>query len=183
MNKQILRKQFLQQRDGLLQETVAAHSKAVFATLLQMPVFLEAQHVMIYIGFRNEIETLPIIEWLLQKGRTVSVPVCKPEGKMHIVKLESVQTGLQKNKFGILEPISACPPDTLPNLAIVPGVVFDVSGRRIGFGKGYYDRYFSGKSIVKIGICHDFQMIQTVPQDRFDIKMNYIVSEERILSL
>ena len=89
---------------------------------------------------------------------------------------------LVKNKFGILESSDTdyADPETL-DLIIVPGVVFDQNLSRIGYGKGFYDNFLSSikKSVLKVGVCYDFQLYDNIPTSKNDIKMDLIVTEKR----
>ena len=93
------------------------------------------------------------------------------------------QFGVQKNSFGIDEPAKFEVSKITPNIAIIPLLACDKSGNRIGFGKGYYDKWLFGKNLVKIGVCYDFQVLESVPSEPTDIKLDYIVTEKEIIKV
>ncbi len=88
---------------------------------------------------------------------------------------------LAKGKYGILEPID----DDIvnPDLIIVPGIVFDEQGYRIGYGKGYYDKYLSKNRCYSIGVAYDFQVLREIPHDMHDIKLDMIITDKRIITI
>lgn len=92
---------------------------------------------------------------------------------------------LRPGAFGILEPNDLSPKfkDTV-GICFVPGIAFDKSGNRLGFGKGYYDRFLKNKpQITKIGVCYSFQLLKhiEIPADEYDIKMDMIITEKEVL--
>ena len=116
----------------------------------------------------------------------ISVLVIPYTDTVNIVLIPSEitkESDLMLNSFGYYEPknISPVDPEEI-DLVIVPGVVFDKSFNRIGFGKGYYDRILSKlkPSAKKVAIAHDFQVLQSIPTEDHDIKMDMIITEETI---
>ena len=87
---------------------------------------------------------------------------------------------MRKGKFGILEPTSKVSLVD-PDLVVVPGLAFDLHLHRLGYGKGYYDRFLKSTSSYKIGICFDFQIVEKIPNESHDQKMDEVISEKRIL--
>ena len=106
---------------------------------------------------------------------------------MDAVGVDSLDRGFSKSRLGILEPLrekKTVNTDEI-DLVIVPGLAFDKSGNRLGHGKGYYDRYLErcGENVFFIGIAYDFQVLDTIPADAHDIKMNMIVTESRTYNI
>ena len=120
-------------------------------------------------------------------GKRIFIPRTNIEEKtMEAVEIQSLDN-LVKDKYGILEPsedIEAVEKVEL-DLIILPGVVFDVNGGRIGYGGGYYDKYLQNldESIPKVALCYDFQVINKVPMEEHDIKADCIITEKRIITL
>lgn len=142
---------------------------------------------MVYIDFRNEVETNLIIDDLLTQNKEVCIPISVPKTKeMILSKIINPQKELIKGTYGILEPkeeyIRKVDPDTL-DLIIVPGVAFDKDGYRIGYGGGYYDRFLDklSKATPSIGIAFDLQILHKVPKDFFDHPVDFIVTEKEII--
>lgn len=187
VDKKILRKEMLIKRDSLLKDTKIDFDNTIREKLRMMKFFNTAENIFIYIGFGSEINTSDYINDFLKMGKRIFIPRINIEEKtMEAVEIKSLDN-LVKDKYGILEPangIEAIEKVEL-DLVILPGVVFDVNGGRIGYGGGYYDKYLQNldKSIPKAALCYDFQVIDEVPTEEHDIKADYIITEKRIIKL
>jgi len=186
--KKEIRKQILAKREALSHEEVLEKSQIIFQKLKKMPLYIHAHNVMVYIDFRKEVKTDQIIGDLLKSGKKVMIPLTVPKTKEMIPsELLNPETELEKTKFGVLEPkeqyIRKRDPNIL-DLIIVPGVAFSLQGYRIGYGAGYYDRFFSGleKNIPSIGLAFDLQIVDSFPFEPHDLKVDFILTETQILS-
>lgn len=184
--KQELRAELLERRAALTPEEVAEKSAAVTARVLELPHFEKAQTVMAYADFRNEVQTGGIINAALRAGKRVGLPVADRERKsMTVVRIEHYPDDLESGAYGIPEPRPGLPGIETGeiDLILVPGVGFDLDGYRIGFGGGYYDRFFRTirRRTVKVGLAFDFQVRRTVHPDSHDRGVNYIVTPTRTL--
>jgi 5-formyltetrahydrofolate cyclo-ligase len=154
--------------------------------LLSLEEYVRAECIALYAAVRNETDTGLILAEAIKAGKRVLYPVvCGNQMEFHQVETADV---LQKGTFGIPEPTpsGACHQITDIDMIVVPGVVFDLSGHRIGYGKGYYDRCLqqSGCRANTVGLCHDFQLLdEKIPADSHDITMEIIVSETRIIRI
>lgn len=187
VDKKILRKEILIKRDSLLKDTKIAFDNTIREKLRMMKFFNKAENIFIYIGFGSEINTADYINDFLNMGKRIFIPRTNIEEKtMEAVEIQSLDN-LVKDKYGILEPsedIEAVEKVEL-DLIILPGVVFDVNGGRIGYGGGYYDKYLQNldESIPKVALCYDFQVINKVPMEEHDIKADCIITEKRVIKL
>lgn len=172
--KKRLRELLAQKRRLLSKDEVAELSSKIVVAVEQMPCFQEAKTVLIYYPTHNEVDLLPLIK-RYKKEKTFLFPVvhrkamvaCPYEGnsKMH------------RGKFNIPEPTT--PPYTGHiDMVLVPGVAFDKSGNRLGRGGGYYDRFITnlGKKTLLAGVGYDFQLVDKVPANRRDKRLNYVVT-------
>ena len=143
--------------------------------LKNYPEFLNAKTVFCYISAHGEVETHSLIEELL-KEKTVAVPYCvDSNGHMIASKITSLDE-LKDGKFGIPEPILPKEfPKTEIDFVIVPGVAFDKDGYRLGYGKGYYDRFLCDISPYKLGVCREEFYLEKLPHGQHDIKMDNIL--------
>ena len=173
--KGLIRAKMLEKRKNLSSVQVDANSCAVFENLKKVDKFLNAESVFCYVDFKNEIKTDKIMDFC--QGKPLFVPLLYGE-KMYAVKPVGQKT--TKNKFGVDEPDKFEVFDKSPSVTIVPIVACDKSGNRIGFGKGYYDKYLQGRETFKIGICHSFQVIEKIDSSPLDVKLDLIVTEEGI---
>lgn len=175
----------LAQRRELSDKDWLTASEKAQLQLLSLEEYRQALSVALYYPAHRETDTMMIAEAALAEGKKLYFPaICGPNMEMrHIKDL----TELKPGKFGIHEP---CRPERhepgLPDMIIVPGVLFDLNGHRIGYGKGYYDRYLEQHSgnCHLVGLCHDFQLVdEPIPADRHDIRMEIIITENRIIRL
>lgn len=134
-----------------------------------------ARTVMLYHPLWDEVDTRPMIQRALASGKRVILPTVHGDD---IVAVEvTAATEWREGDFGILEPV-APPYEGAIDLIVVPGVAFDRSGGRLGRGKGYYDRFLpKHPEAVRIGICFDFQLVESVPHEPFDLTMHAVIAE------
>ncbi len=188
MKKQI-RKQILSQRETLPDNEVSKKSQIIFQKLKNFTLYKNSENVMVYIDFRNEVKTDLIINDLLLSGKKVFIPVSIPKTKEILLsEIIDPKKELEKGTYGVLEPkeiyIRERDPKIL-DLIVVPGVAFSRQGYRIGYGAGYYDRFFSSikKRIPSVGLAFDMQIIDSFTPDPHDHSLDYIITETQIISV
>lgn len=147
--------------------------------------FAEARVVALYAPIHNEVDTAEVMQVALASTKIVLFPaVCHKGLEFRRITSPSV---LRRGAFNILEPDETCPvhsPEEA-DLIVVPGVTFDVCGRRIGYGKGYYDKslhQLEGKGKM-VGFCYDFQLVGEIAEEPHDVKMDMIITERRTINL
>jgi len=180
--KDIIRKQVLEIRNKLSESEAAALSESIFQNLKKNSFFNDAGNVMVYLDFKHEVKTDCIIEYCLANGKKVYVPICIPETHELCISRITGPGQLQAGHYGIREPFREyvrLSDSSLLDLVLVPGVAFDASGNRIGFGAGYYDRFMKRlrPDAVKAALAYSFQVVEQVPADEYDIPADYIVTE------
>ncbi len=183
MNKENLRKKFIDLRENLSQSEIDFLSEKLFKNLTETSLYKNAKSIFIYISVGKEAPTIKIIEDALSKGKIVLVPkVISKEKKMYPVRINSLND-LVPGVFNIPEPREVIIEDFDPDLTIVPGLVFDRSGNRIGYGGGYYDRYLSSikSSTIKLAYGYSFQLTENFKSEVYDVKMDYFLSEDGLL--
>src|SRR5690606_17828447 len=97
-------------------------------------------------------------------------------GIMELTEYQS-DSKMTTNSWGIPEVLDVASEESVPEVMIVPMLGGDFRGFRMGYGKGYYDRFLEGKELIKIGLCPSTCLIDEIPNDSFDVKMNYIITE------
>jgi 5-formyltetrahydrofolate cyclo-ligase len=186
MPKHSLRSQLLAQRRALSHDSWSASSTAAQLNLLALDEYAKAECVALYAPAHNETDTALILTAAFDAGKRVLYPaVCGHH--MVFRRVEHIDA-LQKGAFGILEP---CPTGIdhqadEADLIVVPGVAFDQGGHRVGYGKGFYDRFLQHphRKAHLIGLCHDFQLVDhVIPTDSHDIPMEIIVTDSRIIRI
>ena len=180
--KDDIRKSIKQIREKLSENFVNENSKIIAAKLFSQPAVNDAFVILSYYSAKNEVNTLEIIEKLIIMNKKVALPISKPDRTDLIVSLFSSISELKPGGFGIMEPdpnkLCILQPEQI-DIILVPGIAFDRMGNRIGYGKGYYDRFLSSLTHehVKIGLCFDFQLYDELPCDYFDVPVDYVITE------
>ena len=139
------------------------------------------KNIGLYYPIGSEVSTIDIIQYLRKKKYIISLPVLEKNSKMSFYEWQD-KSPLKINNFGIPEPIKF--KKIKPTTLIIPIVAFDVKLNRLGYGGGFYDRFISKlektNKILKIGLALSCQKINKVPINRFDKKMNYILTENKV---
>jgi 5-formyltetrahydrofolate cyclo-ligase len=186
--KKEIRKHMLFVRSSLSDETVKSKSELIFQKVLQTPEYEEAHNVLLYADYSHEVETGKIFMDAIKRGKRVYYP--KSDGLTNTMEFYRVTSldQLENGYKGIREPKEV---ESLryrlnrreDTLIIIPGVAFDTAGYRLGYGKGFYDKYLANKrQISTIALSFSDQIIDEIPHDSHDIKMDKIVTEEIIYS-
>lgn len=169
-----------QKKKLLTEEFKKSQSEAVFAKIERMNDFIKAETVLMYWSLSDELPTHDFIrKW--SQSKIILLPVVK-EHHMSIRPFKSAEA-LEKGQLGVMQPgMSSQDYLAMADLVILPGVAFDRSKRRLGRGKGYYDRYLKKNKRPKWGIGFDFQLYENIPSASFDVKMDKIVTASEIIS-
>ena len=176
--KKALRKQVLQELKSRAAEEKEVMDACSTEQLLLHPFYKEAKTIATYLSFPHEFQTARLIEQAQKDGKTILIPKTHPHGKMDLVLYEPEK--LERNSFGLLEPQGEAiilEPSQI-GLVRVPGLAFNTSGYRIGYGGGYYDRYlehFTGHTISTLYPCQ----IQDFHPDPHDIPVEEVLIYER----
>ena len=181
MDKKEIRKNMISKRDNILKEAKEIMDKNIILKLKESEYYKKSKNIFIYLGFGSEIDTMSYIQEFINEGKHIFIPRTDIKTKkMEAVEITSLE-GLKENKYGILEPDDSKEEFCKNNLdlIILPGVAFDLVGKRIGYGGGYYDRYLENidKKIIKVALIYDFQLLENVPAEEHDIKADYIITE------
>lgn len=160
---------------------------AILQNVISMSEFQSCGMLLTYVSMEDEVNTRDIIEFALKNGKKVAVPRTIPAEKvMEFYEIESLDE-LTPGKYGIPEP-NANPDKKVMKpyraLCLVPGLSFDLTGNRLGYGGGYYDRYLEEFTGVTVGLCRS-QMLSktTLPHEAYDIRVRLVVTENDIIRL
>ena len=177
MLKTEIRKRMKNIRNNLSKEQIKTKSNYIINALKnKLPNNYETYFI--YHDFNNEVCTKHLINYLLENNKKVFLPkIIKDE--MCAVPFNK-QSTLSLNKFKIYEPNGA-PQEIDTFVCIMPLLAVDKKGNRIGFGKGYYDKFLKNKNCLKIGLCYDFQILDNIATENHDIPIDIIISESRII--
>mgnify|MGYP003458921731 FL=1 len=178
MNKNEIRNFTLKIRTSLHHYFVAQKSQIILNNLSCVLNNERYKNILIFMEIKNEVSISNITKQY--KNKNFFIPKTFKDGSMKINSLDKDK--LSKNKFGILE--SEDPnyidPETL-DLINVPGIAFDQNLNRIGYGKGFYDKFLTSikKNVLKVGVCYDFQLYDKIQSDPDDVKMDLIITEKQ----
>ncbi|MBE6837281.1 MAG: 5-formyltetrahydrofolate cyclo-ligase [Ruminococcus sp.] len=135
---------------------------------------------LVYVSNDFEVETTRIIEFLIENNAEVAVPRCENGTNVMNFYYISSFSDLEKGYFGILEPDNLCKKVSYTDdfVCLVPALCFDKHGYRIGYGKGFYDRFFSEhKVMLKVGLCYEVFLIDKIITDENDVSVDMIITE------
>jgi 5-formyltetrahydrofolate cyclo-ligase len=177
-DKQDLRRQLRRVRAGLTPDDLDDAAAGVAARVLALPEVRAARRVFVYVAFRREIPTRPLIEALLAGGVIVAVP--RIEGDHMEARRLTDWSALVEGTMRI--PTSDGPIVEAPEVAICPGLAFTADGGRLGYGGGYYDRWLTEhRSTLPVAIAVDQAIVDTVPVEAHDVRMARVVTPTRVI--
>jgi 5-formyltetrahydrofolate cyclo-ligase len=181
--KAALRTRLKAARDALSAADRADFSTAITTRLLALAPMHRARRVFVFISNGSEVETHGLVQTLLGEGREVAVPKIVGKTQMIACRLPA-WSGLKPAQLGILTPEVTDPVEAHFDVVVTPGVGFTEAGHRIGYGAGYYDRWFASHSVGhRIAIAFEVQLVPTLPTDEHDLPVDAIVTERRLISL
>jgi 5-formyltetrahydrofolate cyclo-ligase len=181
--KKELRRGILNIRNNMDIEDVKNNSRVITDKITNSDIFKQSKVVFIYMDFKNEVMTSQLIKHMLSVNKRVVIPYTDTVNTVLIPSEITKEADLKLNPFGYYEPENILPVDPEEiDLAIIPGVVFDKSLNRIGFGKGYYDRILNKLklSAKKVAVAHEFQVLESIPNEEHDVKMDMIITEKSV---
>ncbi|WP_027364163.1 5-formyltetrahydrofolate cyclo-ligase [Desulfotruncus alcoholivorax] len=187
MSKNELRNNVIAKRNTLSTQEIEQKSQAIIKKLFTLPEYQNANTIMAYIDFRNEVQTSGIIKDALTNGKKIAVPVTDIKNKKLTPSLLHDFPGdLAPGAWGILEPRPECVRPVDPeqiDLVLIPGVAFDNVGNRLGYGGGFYDRFLlrTRKDVILLALAFELQIQPNVYHEKHDIPIQLLVTEERIM--
>lgn len=182
-SKAELRKEVLERRKHLSNEQKKEWDQAVFMQLKKLSCLQNANTVYSYVSVRGEAGTEEVFSWLRRQGIRVALP--RVQGTDMSFYYCDSEADLEPGAFGIPEPGAHCKKAEVSDAPVlVPGVVFSSGMQRIGYGAGYYDRFFAKEpQHKKIGLCYTFQLVSAFAAEKTDIPMDGIVTEAGVIKL
>ena len=180
-DKENLRSALKKKRDGLSRELRFKKSEKIADFLCEINEFKQSKTIFCYISYKSEVETLSLINFILESDMNLYVPKITTGTEMIAVKLNDL-ANLELDDIGILTPKSNEILSEKVDVAITPGIGFTKKGGRLGYGRGYYDRWFSTNEVkTKIGISFEAQIVMNLPLEKTDINMDLIITEKEII--
>lgn len=178
--KRELRKKFIKLREEQLPLEKYKKDKKILQRLAKLPSFQLAKEFFTYINHRGEVATDILIKKYFGK-KCIIVPKIKSK-RICLYELHNPHE-FENGKFGIREPKFCILKKDFKkiNVALIPGIAFDETGHRIGFGGGYFDRFLKKIHCTTIGLAYELQIIEKVPAEKYDVVVDYIVTEKRVI--
>lgn len=184
MEKREIRKEVLRLRDSISSEDKKIKDQKIRNTLINLSDFKKAQRILFYASYKSEVDTFALIRYSMSIKKSIALPKVNRETfQLQIFEVRDlleVSPGYQN----ILEP--NLPEDRMLtiediNLVLVPGVAFDESCNRLGYGKGCYDKMLRDKGVPTIALAYEEQIVNKIPAELHDIKMDKIITDKRVI--
>ena len=187
--KDAIRKEFSLKRDSIDKIEKEERDKKICKTATSLMSFRHAEIILLYAPIKSEIDVMPIFKEALEKGKKVAFPKCNVEERTMKFHFVTSEDDLEVCAYGIREPKEHMPvydPEETKGVAIcyVPGLAFDPYGYRLGYGKGYYDKFMNKFTGCTIGLTYtELITAQPLPKGRFDNHCDIMLTEKGIKQL
>lgn len=184
MSKKELRNIIMDKRQCVEIDNKKIWDDNIKKNLLNSEEYKKAKTVFIYVSMSDEVNTIEIIETMLKEGKRVAVPkVITGLKAMEALEIKSFSDLSESGAFGILEPtMDAKNISEEIDLSIVPGLAFDCKKRRLGYGGGFYDKFFAKyEKSIKVALCYEYQILEEIEVESFDKEMDILITEKRII--
>ena len=181
IERERVRTETLHRREALTSEERTRLSQCIIDSTAHWIQREGFNSVMLYLNIRSEVETTGLLEGLLDSGKPVCAPVVDTE-QLELVprRIQRPKTELVRHPYGMLEPSETCPlfPTEQLQLIVVPGIAFDRRGYRLGYGKGFYDRFLTKcPDAVAIGLAYEIQLVEDTFPQAWDVPVQHIFTE------
>lgn len=184
--KQRLRADCKEKRKTLSETEKARLDRKITNKFLNLFQYRETEVLLCYVSTEIEVDTFGILRRALQDGKTVAVPRCVDGTREMDFYIVTDLKQLEPGAFGVLEPNpTVCEKltDLSAGLCVVPALSYDLSGYRLGYGKGYYDRFLSRFAGETVGLVYETCLCDTLPHGKFDRRAGKIVTEARVINV
>ena len=181
IERERVRTETLHRREALTSEERTQLSQRIVDATARWMQRESFDSVMLYLSMRSEVETTGFLEGLLNSGKQVCAPVVDTE-RLELIprRIQNLKTELVRHPYGMLEPNETCPvfPTEHLQLIVVPGIAFDRNGYRLGYGKGFYDRFLAKCSYaVAVGLAYQIQLVENTFPQTWDVPVQHIFTE------
>lgn len=182
--KRLLRKEMKQLREDFTCKENA--DRLISENFLSSPLYKNAKQLLLYASFGSEADTYSVFLHAKNDGKTVFFPRCVPNTNLiQFYRIDSFDE-MSADAFGILAPKAQEDRlldtfDLKHTVCVVPGLAFTKSGKRLGYGRGYYDTFLSQASICTVAFCYEFQILLDIPTETHDHLMDYLCNEKGLI--
>ena len=182
--KEEIRREIKEKRNSLSKSEILEKSNRIKKRLFEQAEFRKAQTILFYVSYGSEVYTHDMIKESLSEGKNVVVPYSDTEKRTLILSELHSWNELSVGSYNILEPKKENIKEVaiaMVDMILVPGVAFDVTGRRIGHGWGYYDKLLEKSNAPSIGLAFELQIVDAVPTEEHDVAVGKIITEKRTI--
>ncbi len=182
--KTLLRNKYREKRKQLSDGEKKARDEAICKKFISLNSYRYCDTILLYSPLKYEIDTTLIAEDALSKGKKVCYPRCIEDNKM-VYHYISSKADFILGKYNIIEPLSHLPVYSGENchpICVLPAIIYDKRGYRLGYGKGYYDRFLSNFKGIKAGLIYSDFVVENIPNGKFDLRSDIIVTEKGVIS-
>lgn len=175
MDKQALRKQIRDQKRAMTEEQIVSKSEKLGELFLASEAYRQAKTIYGYLPYNQEVRTVAMLEQAIADGKRVAVPKCYGD-EMRFIYLDDLSK-VEKGYCGIPEPVEDGPvAEDKTALVLMPGLAFTKEGLRMGYGGGFYDKFLASEpEHPTLALCYDFQMVEHIPTEDYDIPVNTVL--------
>ena len=173
MKKEFLRKKYKEKRDNI--KNKVTKDNLIYQKVINNKDILSSKTLLIYISINSEVDTIKIINYFLNT-KNIAVPKII-DNNMYFCYITNLND-LTPGKYNIPEPTNENIVTDFDNaICIVPGICYDKKNYRVGYGKGYYDKFLSKNKIKTIGLCYKECMIEKIDNDKYDYKIDEVITD------
>ncbi len=181
----MLRKIYSEKREAIEQGRKKELDAKIIKRFMSLATYRYAHTLLMYYPVRSEIDIRELIVNALSDGKRVALPRCEETGSVMNFHYINSLDELSEGRFGIMEPSENSEMFSYDKLSgpcavIIPALAYDKNGYRLGYGKGFYDRYFSNPGISKVGLIYSDFITDSLPHGRYDIAIDLLVSEKGV---
>jgi len=175
MTKPELRRHIRALKRSMPEEALVEKSVLLAHAFFDTPFYRNAKTIYGYVSYNQEVRTLPILEQALRDGKKIALAKCYADD-MRFVCVSDL-SALSKSKSGVPEPLADSPlGDDETALVLMPGLAFDTAGHRLGYGRGYYDKFLASEpNHPTVALCFDFQLLEHIAQDDHDVPVDLVL--------
>ncbi|MEW6042637.1 MAG: 5-formyltetrahydrofolate cyclo-ligase [Thermoproteota archaeon] len=178
--KSSLRKLLLGKRDSLSADFIDIASKKIQKNLKKVQEYQAAKTVAAYYSIGSEVRTHDILQDILSNGKTLALPRVEDD---HLVFCKVLRfEDLEKGEFGIMEPKQNCPQIDEFDVILVPAIAMTKGGQRLGYGRGYYDRFLADRKSSTIALTYSRFVVKNIPSSKNDVVIQWVVTEDDVIS-
>lgn len=183
--KNALRKSFSERRSAIDREYKNKLDSKIINRFMSLASYRYADTILLYYPVKGEIDVRPIISASLAAGKRVALPRCEDKGSVMNFHYINSPEELEIGRFGLMEPSLQSEMFDPENdvgqcVVVIPALAYDKRGYRLGYGKGFYDRYFSTYGISRVGLIYSQFLVNELPHGKYDISVDILVSEKEV---